>query len=169
MWIEITSRCPTARRGWSYRASGMWIEMFVSSVSPDAAPVIPRERYVDWNNCLFKKRPTCFRSYRASGMWIEITVIKNENQPLDVIPRERYVDWNRAAFVVFDKDQRHTARAVCGLKYQILTPYKSDHPSYRASGMWIEIDKFLIIKKTPGSYRASDMCTEVYYPYRSTL
>ena len=34
----------------------------------------------------------------------------------------------------------HTARAVCGLKFErMIRRVKETNPSYRASGMWIEI------------------------------
>ena len=56
-------------------------------------------------------------SYRASGMWVEI----------------------ESAVNITADYLRHTARAVCGLKFSRVKSTTSKEVSYRASGMWVEI------------------------------
>ena len=94
MWIEIRTCNQTDASVMSYRASGMWIELWYGRNSIISYPVIPRERYVD-------------------GNWFKhVEVITRQ-----VIPRERYVDWNLCIIKLLMMCLSHTARAVRGLKY----------------------------------------------------
>ena len=53
----------------------------------------------------------------------------------------------------------HTARAVCGLKFErMIRRVKETNPSYRASGMWIEINSYLRAIQTGFSHTARAVC-----------
>ena len=119
-------------------------------------------------------------SYRASGMWIEIIIGFYFFAKEIVIPRERYVDWNPFGWCYFSLRGCHTARAVCGLKSPSLgiAVASACHTkravcglkfwskieknieilSYRASGMWIEISYFGLLKLGINSHTARAVC-----------
>ena len=114
--LKCQSIRPCHKRRKSYRASGMWIEIWHFLKRCEYILVIPCERYVDWNN-----NP---KVYRLAA---------------PVIPCERYVDWNYIVENLCVRNESHIARAVCGLKWSPPEGYPSPVVSYRTSGMWIEI------------------------------
>ena len=53
----------------------------------------------------------------------------------------------------------HTARAVCGLKFErMIRRVKETNPSYRASGMWIEIYNLTTFKNRAFCHTARAVC-----------
>ena len=154
MWIEIRTCNQTDASVMSYRASGMWIEIWYGRNSIISYPVIPRERYVDWNwfkhvevitrQVIPRERCVDWNTQR-SRVAINVTLVASLTRCVDWNPTAssewqrqivasltRYVDWNVRTIWTRNRFNRHTARAVCGWNHYLLLYI------YHI-GMWIEI------------------------------
>ena len=139
MWIEIKWLGYIEMTTKSYRASGMWIEILVGAIGP-----------------------LIYSGHTARAVCgLKSPVLRDNNSVYRHTARAVCGLKSQEIYAAQTSTNCHTARAVCGLKYTKYHNADTGKPSYRASGMWIEIRHSSKLSNLVKSYRASGMWIEI--------